>query len=256
MDIISKIGANAAERIEQIGEYCDVILSLVSSSASETVAEGVVKGIKKGAIFLDLTTSTPQVKVRSETLIASNNGIYVDASIMGTVATEQMQIPLLIAGEHSEKVELLLNSVGFNAQAINHPNGRAASIKLLRSIFMKSLEALTLETLITAKHYEVSDEVMQSISKTINNNDFSTFAEALITTHVIHKNRRYKEVLDSFDLIKNAELQSYVTEGVISFFSNSMEMDIDQEIIQSKSVSKILDHYLLVNTRSQQENTF
>ncbi|MEM1503688.1 hypothetical protein RG959_09735 [Domibacillus sp. 8LH] len=118
------------------------------------------------------------------------------------------------------------------------------------------MEALTLETLITSKHYGVSDKVMQSISKTINNNDFSTFAEALITTHVIHKNRRYKEVLDSCELIKNAELQSCVTEGVITFFSNSMETEIDQEIIQSKSVSKILDHYLLVNTRSQQENTF
>ncbi|MEM1503689.1 NAD(P)-binding domain-containing protein [Domibacillus sp. 8LH] len=100
---ISKIGVNAAERIEQIGEYCDVIFSLVSSSASQTVAEGVVKGIKKGAIFLDLTTSTPQVKTKNEMLIASNNGIYVDVSIMGTVATEQMRVPLLIAGEHSEK---------------------------------------------------------------------------------------------------------------------------------------------------------
>lgn len=251
IDKIDNMGARAVEGIEQIGESCQLIISLVSSTASETVAERAAKGISKGAIFLDLTTSTPQVKARSEKLIASSGGIYVDASIMGTVATEQERVPLLIAGEHSENIQALLNSLGFNAQSLNHLNGGAASIKLLRSIFMKGLEALTLETMITAKNYGVSDEVMQSISKTINNNDFTDFANALITTHVIHKNRRYKEVLDSCNLIKEAGLPPYVTEGVISFFSNSTKMDIDQEVIQSKDVSQILDQYLPMNLVNQ-----
>jgi alpha-glucuronidase len=47
------------------------------------------------------------------------------------------------AGEHSKKTGLLLNSVGFNAHSINLLNGRAASIKLLKSIFIDCLEALT-----------------------------------------------------------------------------------------------------------------
>lgn len=241
---INNIGVQAVDGIEQIGDCCTLIISLVNSSASEVVAAEVAKGIRKGTVFLDLTTSTPLVKSKSEKIIVSNGGIYVDASIMGTVATEQQQVPLLIAGEQSVKVQALLNSLGFNCQAINHPNGGAASIKLLRSIFMKGLEALILETMITAKNYGVSDEVMQSISKTINNNDFTTFANALITTHVIHKNRRYKEVLDSCNLIKEAELSPFVTEGVISFFSNSLKMDIDQEVIQSNNVTQILDQYL------------
>lgn len=247
---INNIGVQAVDGIEQIGECCTLIISLVNSSASEVVAAEVAKGIRKGTVFLDLTTSTPLVKSKSEKIIVSNGGIYVDASIMGTVATEQQQVPLLIAGEQSVKVQALLNSLGFNCQAINHPNGGAASIKLLRSIFMKGLEALILETMITAKNYGVSDEVMQSISKTINNNDFTTFANALITTHVIHKNRRYKEVLDSCNLIKEAELSPFVTEGVISFFSNSLKMDIDQEVIQSNNVTQILDQYLSMNVVS------
>ncbi|MFE7083606.1 NAD(P)-binding domain-containing protein [Priestia megaterium] len=246
-DKISSIGAQVVERIEQLGEYCTLIFSLVSSSASETVASGIAKKIGKGTIFVDLTTSTPQVKTRSEKLIEATGGIYVDASIMGTVATEQQQVPLLIAGEHSEKIQKLLTKLGFNCQAISLPTGGAASIKLLRSIFMKGLEALILETMITAKNYGVSDEVMESISKTINNNDFTTFARALITTHAIHKNRRYKEVLDSCNLINEAGFPPCVTEGVISFFSNSTKMDIDQKIIESHDVEKILDQYSLMN---------
>jgi 3-hydroxyisobutyrate dehydrogenase-like beta-hydroxyacid dehydrogenase len=251
MDKINNIGAQAVDRIEQLGERCTLIFSLVGSSVSESVAAGVAKGLRKGTIFIDLTTSTPQVKAKSEKLITANDGIYVDAAIMGTVATEQQKVPLLIAGEHAEKVQTMLNSLGFNAQAINHPNGGAASIKLLRSIFMKGLEALVLETMVTAKNYRVSDEVMESVSKTINNNDFATFANALITTHVIHRNRRYKEVLDSCNLIKDAELPPYITDGVISFFSNSVQMDIDQEVIQSNNVEKVLEQYLPKSVVSQ-----
>jgi 3-hydroxyisobutyrate dehydrogenase-like beta-hydroxyacid dehydrogenase len=241
---ITRTGAQAVDRIEQLGERSKLIFSLVNSSASEEVASVVAKGIEKGTVFIDLTTSTPQVKSKSEKHITSKGGIYVDAAIMGTVATEQQRVPLLIAGEYAEKVQDLLNSLGFNAQAIKHPNGGAASIKLLRSIFMKGLEALVLETMITAKNYGVDEEVMDSISKTINNNNFNTFANALITTHVIHKNRRYKEILDSCNLIKEAELPPYVTEGVVSFFSNSLKIDIAEDLKQSNNVSKILEEFL------------
>ena len=251
MDKINNIGALAVDSIEQLSERCTLLFSLVGSSVSESVAADVANGIRKGTIFIDLATSTPQVKAKSEKLITANDGIYVDAAIMGTVATEQQKVPLLIAGEHAEKVQTMLNSLGFNAQAINHPNGGAASIKLLRSIFMKGLEALVLETMVTAKNYRVSDEVMESVSKTINNNDFATFANALITTHVIHRNRRYKEVLDSCNLIKDAELPPYITDGVISFFSNSVQMDIDQEVIQSNNVEKVLEQYLPKSVVSQ-----
>ncbi|MEK3646341.1 NAD(P)-dependent oxidoreductase [Aeribacillus sp. FSL M8-0235] len=244
IDKINHIGAQAVDRIEQIGECCTLIISLVNSAASEAVAAGVAKGISKGTIFVDLTTSTPLVKSKSEKLIVSNGGIYVDASIMGTVATEGQKVPLLIAGEQAEEVQALLNSLGFNSQAITHPNGGAASIKLLRSIFMKGLEALVLETMVTAKKYGVADEVMESISKTINNNDFTTFANALITTHVIHKNRRYKEIMDSCNLIKEAEIPPYVTDGVVTFFSNSINIDIDQQVIQSNNVSEILKEFI------------
>lgn len=223
---IIQLGARPVYQIEELGHCCDLVLSLVNSAASEIVAEGVAKGLNKKTIFVDLTTSTPQVKSRSEQIVVSRGGIYVDASIMGTVATEQYHVPILIAGDYSSEVQKLLCNLGLNCQAINHPNGAAASIKLLRSIFMKGLEALILETMITAKNYGVSDEVMESISKTINNNDFTTFANALITTHMIHKNRRYKEVLDSCKLIEEAKLIPHVTEGVKSFFSKSIEMEV------------------------------
>lgn len=244
-DRVDTIGVKAVDSIKALGEDCTLIFSLVNSAASVEVAKNIATKINKGTVFIDLTTSTPLTKEKSEKVITDNQGIYVDGAIMGTVVTEQHRVPLLIAGANANTIKVQLNSLGLNAQSIDHPNGGAASIKLLRSVFMKGVEALIIETMTAAKIYGVSSEVMQSISKTINNNDFNHFANTLITTHVIHKERRYKEVLDSSKLVKEAHLHGFVTDGVTSFFSNSVKMNINNQL---NNVDKILNQYI------QQEN--
>jgi 3-hydroxyisobutyrate dehydrogenase-like beta-hydroxyacid dehydrogenase len=244
---IRKLGAIPVNQIEELAYCSEIVFSLVNSSSSIHVAKEISNNIKHKIIFIDFTTSTPQNKLESEHLISSKGGLYVDAAIMGTVATEQYKVPLLLSGEHANLAQKYLADFGLNCQAIRHPVGAASSIKLLRSIFMKGIEALLLETMITAKNYGVNEEVMDSISKTLNNNDFVHFGNALITTHMIHKNRRYKEVLDSLKLIKDANLQSYVTDGIMSFFANSVNIDVDKEILKSNNIEQILDSYITID---------
>jgi 3-hydroxyisobutyrate dehydrogenase-like beta-hydroxyacid dehydrogenase len=242
-DKIFNIGAEPVYHIDKLSQKCEIVLSLVNSSASINVAKEFSKELESQAIFIDFTTSTPQDKKISEKLVQDQKGLYVDAAIMGTVATEKYKVPLLLSGSHASETEQHLTKLGFNCQIVELPNGASSSIKLLRSIFMKGLEALILETMITAKNYGVNKEVLDSISNTLNNNDFTTFSNALITTHMIHKNRRMKEVSDSLKLITDANLQPLVTEGVLSFFSNSVNKQIDSEIAQTNDIEKILEVY-------------
>jgi len=242
-----EMGVQPTQQLEEIGAHCSLIFTLVNSTSSETVAKNIAPSLPSGTIYLDLTTSTPQTKARSESVITSHGGIFVDASIMGTVATEQHRVPLLIAGENGKQVKSELDWLGFNSTVIDQPNGAAASIKLLRSIFMKGLEALVIETMLTAENYKVSDEVMKSISNTLNNNDFTLFANTLITTHVLHKKRRHKEVQDSYSLITEANIEPYVTQGVQSFFEESVKKEINMDhlrLSKEEAVKDILHQYL------------
>ncbi len=241
IDNINEIGVKPIDNIEELGQKCDLIFSLVNSSASIDVAKKISCKMKEDTIFIDLTTSTSKMKSESEEIITSKKGIYVDGAIMGTVVIDKNRVPLLIAGNNAEEIKTELESLGFKPQTINQPNGGAASIKMLRSIFMKGLEALILETMITAKQYEVSEEVLNSISKTIDNSSFTDFVNALITTHVIHKNRRHKEVTDGLNLIQDIEGPSFVTEGVISFFLHSTR----KEMSESNNIDQILEEYYL-----------
>ncbi|MFJ7827876.1 NAD(P)-binding domain-containing protein [Psychrobacillus sp. NPDC096623] len=241
---IIEIGAKPVQRIDQLALTCDIVLSLVSSSASIHVAKEYSNELDDQKIFIDFTTSTPQDKQVSEQVIQAKKGLYVDAAIMGTVATEKNKVPLLLSGNHATETEKQLTALGFNCQVVELPNGASASIKLLRSIFMKGLEALALETMITARNYGVDKEVLESISKTLDNNDFTTFSSVLMKTHMVHKKRRMKEVSDCIKIITDANLEPAVTEGVLAFFKNSVNKQFEDNLVQTKDIGEILDAYL------------
>lgn len=240
---IEKVGAKIAKSNGEIAETCDLIFLLVPSSSAADVAKEVGQKLRKGSVFLDLTTSTPQLKLSNAQLIEAGGGIYVDIAIMSTVASERHRVPLLIAGEYAEQIKAFLDNYGFNGEAILRPTGSAASIKLIRSIFMKGFEALMLETMITAEKYGVREEVLDSISTTVRNNGFRGLAELSMKTHMIHKQRRYKEVGDSLALIKAAQLPSHVTEGVFNFFAHSVTVDTSDCSLDTE-LQEILHKYL------------
>lgn len=243
---IQKIGAQQVSSLRELAEKCDVVFSLVPSSVSNLVSNNFALNIREGTFFLDLTTSLPEVKKKSATRINSADGIYIDVSIMGTVATEKYQVPLLIAGEQAEEVKKIFNEFGLNSKVISRNIGAAASIKMLRSIFMKGIEALLFETMLTAEKYEVRKEVMDSISTTMRNNDFEKLADTLIITHIQHRERRHKEVQESISLVKEADIYPYVTEGVLSFFSNSVNKNKSNFFLHN-NVEEILQYQLKQN---------
>lgn len=116
--------------------------------------------------------------------------------------------------------------------------------QIVAKYFYEGIEALIIETAITAKNYNVYNEVFESIANSMDNHDFKTFSNTLIKTHMVHKSRRCKEVKDSLNLIKEAHLDLFVTEGVANFFSNSVYKQIESDILVSHNVEHILDYYL------------
>ncbi|GIN15720.1 dehydrogenase [Shouchella clausii] len=235
----------SVETTSILSENCNVFFLLVGSSVAIKVTDEITSSIQKESIFIDFTTSSPLVKEQNKDKVETRGAYYIDAAIMGTVATQGSKVPILLSGNRVAEVNSLLNSIGFDGNYLDRDAGAAASIKLIRSIFMKGLEALTIEALTTAQYYGVRQEVMNSIATTLDNNKFEEFANALIQTHVIHKERRLKEVNDSEKLIKEAGLNSFVTEGVLEFFENSVNrVNISEEKVE---IDDILQTYIITS---------
>ncbi|MFC7686643.1 NAD(P)-binding domain-containing protein [Ureibacillus sp. GCM10028918] len=238
---IKRQGAIPEMSIRDLVHAADTIFVLVNSSAISDVIASIIEAMEKPIIVIDFTTSSPHTKQNCSNRLQNEHceAVYIDAAIMGTVATEGFQVPILFASHNEDAMSTIKNNLQMNVSILVEQVGTAASIKLIRSVFMKGLEALVLESMTAAKKYNVENNVLESISTTLNNNDFKHFAEALIKTHVIHKMRRYKEVIDSMKLLEDANIEPYVSEGVRSFF----EYSVKKEIRNTDSVDEILMAY-------------
>ena len=76
---------------------------------------------------------------------------FVDVAITGAVNLHGAKTPLLCAGEKAEDVAQIFKRLGTPIQVVGDKPGDAAALKLLRSIFTKGLEALSVECLLTAE---------------------------------------------------------------------------------------------------------
>jgi len=83
---------------------------------------------------------------------------------MAPVQPAALEVPLLLSGPAAAEAERLLNAAGFaNTRVVGSEVGRASAIKMIRSVMVKGLEALTWECSAGAEAAGVFDEVMASL---------------------------------------------------------------------------------------------
>ncbi len=134
----------------------DIVLSCVPGSIALSVVKEAILFLKSGALFADFSSSSSNDKYEGASFAASRGICFIDVAIMGSVDLNQAKTPLLCSGDGTEKIVTLMQKVGAEIRVLpNKKAGDAASLKLLRTVFMKGLSALTIECVVAAQHYGV-----------------------------------------------------------------------------------------------------
>ncbi len=179
-----------------------MIFSLVTAEQALVAAENVAGTIKAGTWFFDCNSCAPDTKRRANAIITKAGGRYVDVAVMGPVGPVLEMIPLLISGDKAEKALPLLEGLGMGARLLPGDVGRASSVKMVRSIMMKGLEALALECVLSARRAGVEDEVLQSLEVTypgFNWVERSGHMLERVMTHGIRRAEEMREVAKTVD---------------------------------------------------------
>ena len=140
---------------------CDAkyVLSLVTADQAPIVAKDVSALLEDDQYFLEMNSVAPNTKCSS----AEHCHGLVDIAIMAPVYPKEAQVPLLLSHPNGESITESLNSLGLNVRCVGNEIGRAASIKMCRSVMIKGMEALTLECFQTARFYDVESEIKSSL---------------------------------------------------------------------------------------------
>lgn len=204
--------------IRTVVQNSDLCLSLVTPRAAGEVAEAAARYYTEG-LFIDFNSISPMQKRQ----IASRfpEGVFVGGAILGSIAGEGASSQLALDGPAADRAEVVLNSVAFNCKAVSQVVGAAAALKLCRSIFMKGVECLLIETLLGAKHFQISEAVLQNLQTTFQKYGFSAMVEMLVTTHALHCGRRADEMQQVSEMLSDIPLPNIMSEASRALLSNS-----------------------------------
>jgi len=135
------------------------VLSLVTADQSPVVAKQAAQYLRPEQYFLEMNSVAPATKQTNASL--SNN--LVDIAIMAPVYPLEMSVPLLLSHPEGDALAAKLTTFGLNVRCVGSDIGRAAAIKMCRSVMIKGMEALTLECFKTARFYDVEAEIKASL---------------------------------------------------------------------------------------------
>ncbi len=197
-------GASINERARKLGVEIEgsysaklaaagAVFSVVTGIEAKNAALAAREVLKPGTLFFDVNTLTgPQTAAIAEEMYKA--GIdYVDFAAMGGFASSGHKVPFVISGPAAERAAAFLKPYGFNIEVMSDRAGDASAVKIIRSVMVKGMEALSVECMVAAHRAGLVDEVLACFSD-IDARTFAGMVKSLTTTHVVHAKRRMEEM--------------------------------------------------------------
>ena len=191
----------------------DLIVSAVTASQTVAVAQACAPGVKPGSFYLDFNSASPGAKQRAAAFIDGAGARYVEGAVMTSIAPYRIKVPLLLGGASASTLAPLLNELGFAAKLASDRLGVASATKMCRSVMIKGLEAMVIESFTTARHYGVEDAVIASLAETFPGIDWEKQAAYFFQRVIEHGRRRSEEVREVAETVREAGLTPWSASG-------------------------------------------
>lgn len=171
-----------------------LVFSMVSPDQALAAANEAAAHLRPGALFLDCNSCSPGTKRRAAEVIEGAGGCYVDVAVMAPVYPARHKTPLLVSGPHGAAALEELKRLHMVAALAEGPVGNASSVKMVRSIMVKGLEALMAECVLAGRLAGVEDAVLQSLAQTFPGIDWPDTAAYMLERVAKHGVRRAAEL--------------------------------------------------------------
>jgi len=193
-----------------------VVLSLVTADCSLAAASETAASIAPGALFFDMNSVGPATKVETAAIIEQAGGRYVDAAIMAPVHPKARAVPILLSGATAGNAAETLSQLGFSdVRMVGERVGQASAIKMIRSVMVKGLEALTTEMILAADASGVTDEVIASLNASWPGTDWAVKADYNLDRMMAHGLRRAAEMEEVAKTLDSLGTGAEMTRGAI-----------------------------------------
>jgi 3-hydroxyisobutyrate dehydrogenase-like beta-hydroxyacid dehydrogenase len=180
----------------------DLVIIAVTASETRAAAESIVGDLARGAVCLDIDSASPATKIACGERIDAAGGRYVEAAVMTSVPPYGLAVPMLLGGRHAADALPRLRALGFDASVASATLGVASATKMCRSIVIKGMESLFVESLLCARLHGVEDQVLASLVETFPGIDWDKQASYFWSRVVQHGKRRAEEMREAAAMVR------------------------------------------------------
>lgn len=194
-----------------------IVLCVVTADQAVKAAQDYAAHLAPGALWLDMNSVAPSSKHRAAALIEAAGGRYVDVAVMAPVLPQRRAVPLLVSGPHAEDAAEALQASGFANVSVAGPHvGDASAIKMIRSVMVKGLEALSAECALAASRAGVLDAVTASLDASWKEQGWAERFDYNFDRMMAHGVRRAAEMEEVAVTLADLGVDPQMTRGTIA----------------------------------------
>ncbi|MCT8998851.1 NAD(P)-dependent oxidoreductase [Chelativorans intermedius] len=206
-------GVEVAENPAALAK-ADWIISAVTADQSLAAVQRLAPYLRPARLLIDVNSVSPGRKRAAAALVEAQGAHYLDMAIMAPVHPRKHRTPVLIAGPAAERLVPALDNLGFSHEVAGAETGAATAVKMARSLFVKGLEAITIEALLAAEASGCLESVTHSLARDFAGLGWPDFAAYEFERALRHGRRRAAEMRECAATVRELGLHGRLAEEI------------------------------------------
>ena len=192
----------------------DIVFSAVTAASNLDAAKQAAPGLSRAQFYVDLNSVSPNRK-RQAAQIVGERARFAGMAVMAPVHPLRHKTPVLVSGPAAADLVPLLESCDMDVEAVGADVGAAAAIKMVRSVMIKGLSALTQECFLAARRAGVEERIITSLAQSMPMIDWRKFADYNMERMATHGLRRAAEMRDVCETLEELGVEPALTRGTV-----------------------------------------
>ena len=220
-------GVNRTLTPEEAVADAELVIALTPGSDAMTALTQAIDDIPETALYADLSTASAATKKALAARAAGRNLLFIDVALMGTVPGRGLRTPALASGPGAERYVALVTDLNVPVARIAGDAGNAATRKLLRSVMMKGLAALMIESMWAAEQAGCAEWLWKDLAKEISAADEALLSR-LVHGTLTHAKRRLHEMRACEDLLNELGQDPVMTHATVESLKRVLSIGIPE----------------------------
>ena len=223
-------------------ERASVVISVTPGAAALPALRKVKPYLTPAHIYVDASTSSAKDMERAARMLAGR-AAFVDAAVMDPVPLNGIRVLTVASGPQAEAFRALVTPYGMNVQVVGDKPGAASAMKLMRSVCMKGLAALLLESLEAAQRYGITDALVTDMARFFDGRPFEEVVKRFVCGSAIHAGRRVHETTESVALLRSLGASTRMTRSTRAVLQEIVAMGLRERFKarEPEAIAPVLD---------------